>query len=129
MSWFSFFVAPIHTFRLYQPKFEKNSSERERIEIAWKKGCCFLVLKVEKTFLVKIIFLFKNYLSSSGMVSPLALYHLRSFTNFGLGTLALHVKKRFLPTALTCGPSGLMTNSLDALLCLWWRPVTPETRS
>ena len=60
------------------------------------------------------------------MLWPLDLYHLRSFTSLGLGTLALHVKKRFLPTALTWGPSGLMINSLDWRLWCRTDACTPE---
>ena len=59
------------------------------------------------------------------MLSPFGLYHLRSLTSFGFGTLALHVKKRFLPTALTWGPSGLMISSFDCRR--WCRLVAPNT--
>ena len=57
------------------------------------------------------------YLSSSGTSWPFGVYHLRFWTKPGFGTLALQVKKRFLPMGKEKGPRGKMSKRFDWRRC------------
>ena len=60
------------------------------------------------------------HLSSSGILFPSGPSHLKSLTSSGFCTCALHVKKRFLPTGMWCGPCGITSSLLRGN----WRLIT-----